>query len=170
MQFQVPQFIETEDTIVGPLTLKQFLYVGLSAIFCFLLFFILQVWLWLIIAAVLMVTSAAFAFIKINGRPMNVFARAAFGYVWSPRLYTLKPKDQTAKTVDPRLAPPRATAFGGIRSLLDKMTTSKDAIPKRERSVSGTDFGISKEDAKRKYEVVRKIAGDREIGRRIDYR
>jgi len=28
MQFQVPQFIEIEDKIFGPLTLKQFLYFG----------------------------------------------------------------------------------------------------------------------------------------------
>ena len=28
MQFQVPQFIEVEDKIFGPLTLKEFLYLG----------------------------------------------------------------------------------------------------------------------------------------------
>ncbi|MFM2424198.1 MAG: hypothetical protein RLZZ70_589, partial [Candidatus Parcubacteria bacterium] len=28
MQFEVPQFIEIEDKIFGPLTWKQFLYVG----------------------------------------------------------------------------------------------------------------------------------------------
>src|SRR3989344_5137894 len=99
MQFQVPQFIETEDTIIGPLSLRQFLYVGLSAILCFLLFFILQPWLWIIITAVIMITSAAFAFIKINGRPMIIFAEAALGYIWSPRLYTLKPKTQSPKTI-----------------------------------------------------------------------
>ena len=28
MQFQVPQFIEVEDKIFGPLTFKQFIYMG----------------------------------------------------------------------------------------------------------------------------------------------
>ena len=28
MQFQVPQFIETEDKVVGPLTLRQFMYIA----------------------------------------------------------------------------------------------------------------------------------------------
>jgi len=28
MQFQVPQFIEVEDKIIGPLTFKQFVFVG----------------------------------------------------------------------------------------------------------------------------------------------
>ncbi len=171
MQFQVPQFIETEDTIVGPLTLRQFIYVAIGAIISFLLFFILQTWLWLIITVFLIAVSASLAFIKINGRSMSVFAQSTFGYIWSPRVYTLKPKKQEQKIGNVGLKPaPAQTSFGGIRTLLDKMTTYKAAIPKREKSVSNTDFGISREKVKQKYEVIRKITGDKEIGRRIDYR
>ncbi len=32
MRFQVPQFIETETKIVGPFTLKQFLYIALGSL------------------------------------------------------------------------------------------------------------------------------------------
>lgn len=171
MQFQVPQFIETEDRIVGPLTLRQFIYIAIGAIISFILFFVLQVWLWIIITLILMAVSVSLAFIKINGRSMSVFAQSAFGYIWSPRVYTLKPKNQEQKTGGVSLKPaPAQTPFGGIRSLLDKMTTYKAAIPKREKTVSGTDFGINKQEVKQKYEVIRKITGDRELGRRIDYR
>ena len=40
MQFQTPQFIETENKIIGPLTLKQFFYlaVGFGVSFTFFLF------------------------------------------------------------------------------------------------------------------------------------
>ena len=48
MQFQVPQFIETEDKIVGPLTLRQFLYIGAAGLLSFLLFFVLKIWFWFI--------------------------------------------------------------------------------------------------------------------------
>ena len=171
MQFQVPQFIETEDRIIGPLTLRQFIYVGVGAVISAMLFFILRPWLWLIVAFVLMAVSVSLAFIKINGRSMSVFAQSAFGYIWSPRIYTLKPKTQEQKVGNVNLKPtPIQTPFGGIRSLLDKMTTYKAAIPKREKSVSNTGFGISKQEVKQKYEVIRKITGDKELGRRIDYR
>lgn len=172
MQFQVPQFIETEDTIVGPLTLRQFIYIAVGAVISALLVFRLELWLWLIVTVFLMAASAALAFIKINGRSMFVFAQSAFGYVWSPRVYTLQPRTQEQKTGGVSLRPTTQaqTSFGGIRSLLDKMTTYKAAIPKREKSVNNTDFGTNRQNAKRKYEVVRKITGDKELGRRIDYR
>ncbi|HZX00840.1 MAG TPA: PrgI family protein [Candidatus Paceibacterota bacterium] len=171
MQFQVPQFIETEDKIVGPLTFRQFIYIAIGAIISFVLFFVLQVWLWLIVTFILMTISASLAFIKINGRSMSVFAQSTFGYIWSPKVYTLKPKPQEQKIGGVSLRPaPAQASFGGIRSLLDKMTTYKAAIPKREKTVNGADFGISKQEVKQKYEVIRKITGDRELGRRIDYR
>lgn len=171
MQFQVPQFTETEDTIIGPLTFRQFIYIAIGVVISAMLFFIIDTWLWLIITIVLMAISASLAFIKINGRSMFVFTQSTFGYIWSPRVYTLKPKNQGQKT-DGAFKPATSiqTSFGGIRSLLDKMTTYKAAIPKRERTVSGTDFGISRQEIKQKYEVIRKITGDKELGRRIDYR
>ncbi len=171
MQFQVPQFIEAEDKIVGPLTFRQFIYVAIGAIISFMLFFTLDNWLWIIVTVVLMALSASLAFIKINGRSMSVFAQSTLGYIWNPKVYTLKPKSQEQKIGGVGLKrAPAQTSFGGIRSLLDKMTTYKAAIPKREKTVSGTDFGINKKETKQKYEIVRKITGDKELGRRIDYR
>src|SRR3990172_12458701 len=41
MQFQVPQFIEIEDKIFGPLTFKQFIYVAGGAGACYLLWRVL---------------------------------------------------------------------------------------------------------------------------------
>lgn len=87
MQFQVPQFIETEDKIVGPLTLRQFIYLAVAGLLVFLSFFILQTWLWLIVVIVLGGASAALAFIQINGRPMLVFTMNAFTYLWEPHSY-----------------------------------------------------------------------------------
>ena len=37
MQFRVPQFIDIEDKVIGPLTLKQFAYVLGAAGFAFLI-------------------------------------------------------------------------------------------------------------------------------------
>ena len=85
MQFQVPQF-ETESKIVGPFTLVQFIYIGVTAVICFLLFSVLQIWLWLFISAILVGVALAFALIRINGRPMSVFSVAVFNYFWQPKV------------------------------------------------------------------------------------
>jgi hypothetical protein len=36
MQFQVPQFLDVEDKIIGPFTIKQFLYLAGGAGFAYL--------------------------------------------------------------------------------------------------------------------------------------
>jgi len=90
MQFQVPQFIEIEDKIFGPLTIKQFIYivgsVGLS--------FIIYTFLPLIIAVPLIIIvigfSVALSFLKINEQPLVYTIQSAFNYFTSNKLYLWK--------------------------------------------------------------------------------
>ena len=87
MQFQVPQFIETEDRIIGPLTLKQFFYIAAGGGLSFALFFTLQTFLWLLVTVIIFTVSLSFAFIKINGQSFFTVAVAAFNFYWHPRFY-----------------------------------------------------------------------------------
>ncbi|MBI3273823.1 MAG: PrgI family protein [Candidatus Colwellbacteria bacterium] len=171
MQFQVPQFIETEDKIVGPLTLKQFLYLAAAGIIAFLLFFALQFWLWLIITSVLAIISSALALVKVNGRPMIVFVSSAFSYIWNPKLYTLQQTpakySETPKTLDSKGS---VYTLGGLKSLLQALTTSKNAIPKREASITQSGIDKSQREIKERYEIIRRVTGAKEIARRVDYR
>ncbi len=98
-QFQVPQFIETESKIVGPLTLKQFLYIAAAGLTSFLLFFVLKFFLWVIVTLIFGSIAAAFAFFKYNGRPLTIILKSAFLYYWNPRLYLWQRED--AKAVMP---------------------------------------------------------------------
>jgi hypothetical protein len=90
MQYQVPQFIDVEDKIIGPLTLKQFLYTAGSAGICVIFFSYLPFF----IAAVLSVPFAglgiALAFYKVNGKPFIQILEAAFNYVTSKKLLLWK--------------------------------------------------------------------------------
>ncbi len=106
-QYQVPQFIEVEDKIFGPLTLKQFIYLagagGLSLIF----FTLLPIYLSLPLVGVAMGIGSAFAFYKVNGRPLIVAAEHAFGYFLGNKLYLWKQRQpeqiaqQAPKPADP---------------------------------------------------------------------
>ena len=87
MQYQVPQFIDIEDRIIGPLTLKQFIYLAFAAAVLFVFWFLLKFYIWIIIALPITVLAFAFAFVKINDRPFIYFFIAAVFYFMKPKLY-----------------------------------------------------------------------------------
>ena len=91
MRFQVPQFIEVEDKVVGPLTLKQFIYIaggaGLSAAIYFLLNSLVLAFLPIV---AVMACSLALAFYRINNKPLINVIEAAVRYWLGAKLYIWK--------------------------------------------------------------------------------
>jgi hypothetical protein len=90
MQFQVPQFIEFEDKIVGPLTLKQFGFLAIGAIACFLLFFSLTSAFAIMLSIPIMAIVLALAFVKIKGVPMPKYIVNFISFALKPQLYLWK--------------------------------------------------------------------------------
>lgn len=87
MQFEVPQFIEIEDKIFGPLTWKQFLYVGGGVGMAVVLFLAAPFVIFVLIGLPLGVLAAALAFYPINNRPFSYFLEAIYTYFTTQRLY-----------------------------------------------------------------------------------
>ena len=106
MRFQVPQFIEIEDKIFGPLTFKQFVYVaggvGLSAV----LFIFLPKFLAVLVALPVAIFSAALAFYKVNGKPFVNVVEAFVTYSLTSKLYIWK-KEEKAAVAKPPTTPKR---------------------------------------------------------------
>lgn len=174
MQFQVPQFIDTEDKVVGPLSLKQFAYIGTAAGICGALLFVLQLWLWSIIAIPILGVGSMLAFGKVNGRPISIYIRSLFQSIWAPSIYTFGP--EITATPNKLLKPtplPKVGSFAkpdleGIKNLWVQMNTSKTAIPKREQPLPAQSQSFSQ--FKERFEAVRKITGEKEVAKRVDYR
>lgn len=87
MQFQIPQFIEVEDKIFGPLTFRQFVYLAGGLGLGYLLWRVLPLFISapLIIGAIAL--AAALAFMQYNGRPFILAMEYAFSYLVHPKLY-----------------------------------------------------------------------------------
>ena len=85
--FQVPQFIDIEDKIIGPLSLRQFLILVGTAALVFLSFKVLEVWLWIIVGGLIGALGLALAFLKINGQNFSRVAVNFLRYMINPRLY-----------------------------------------------------------------------------------
>lgn len=89
MEAKVPQRIDMEDKVIGPLTLVQFFYL----LFGGLIIYILNSWttgtpfriFFYIIAIPLGLLSLALAFVKIQDRPFIFFLGALVRYMQRPR-------------------------------------------------------------------------------------
>jgi hypothetical protein len=87
MRFEVPQFIEIEDKIFGPLTWKQFIYIAGGGGFAIVCFFVLPFILFVFFAIPVGALAAALAFYPVNNRPFSIFLESAYRYFSGNRLY-----------------------------------------------------------------------------------
>jgi hypothetical protein len=70
MKFQVPQFIDTETKLIGPLTLMQFLFVAGGVSMTAVAWIVLNGIVFGIVALVILGFFGALAFAKVDGQPM----------------------------------------------------------------------------------------------------
>jgi hypothetical protein len=97
MQFRVPQFIDVEDKVIGPFTLKQFGYIVGAGGFSFLIWTFIPI---KFIAVLFIIPVASLflslAFLKINNRPFGDILESAFSYYTGNKIYTWKQPEQKA--------------------------------------------------------------------------
>lgn len=72
-KFVVPQFIESEDKILGPITVRQFLILLGATFALFIEFKIFTLLYFIPLAVITSVIAGAFGFLKINGQPFHIF-------------------------------------------------------------------------------------------------
>ncbi|MBI2086786.1 MAG: PrgI family protein [Candidatus Zambryskibacteria bacterium] len=98
MRFQVPQFIEVEDKIFGPLTFKQFVYLGGGAGICVILLTFLPKFLAILLSLPVVVFTAALAFYKVNEKPFIHLIESFLNYTLGNKLYIWKKESPTLKS------------------------------------------------------------------------
>lgn len=72
-QYVVPQFIDAEDKIFGPVTARQFIILMVTALIIFLLYKLLSFVWFLVTGLPILGIGGALAFTKINGQPFHFF-------------------------------------------------------------------------------------------------
>jgi len=87
MRFEVPQFIEVEDKIVGPLTWKQFIYLAGGIGILIVCYMILPKILFAIIGLPLAALAGFLAFHRVNNRPFSIFLESFVKYMRNGKLY-----------------------------------------------------------------------------------
>lgn len=85
-QFVVPQFIEVEDKIIGPITVRQFIILLVTGLLIFLAYKLADFSLFVLLALVFLGIGGILAFLKINGQPFHYFLLNLIQTFRKPRL------------------------------------------------------------------------------------
>lgn len=105
MRFEVPQFIEIEDKIIGPFTWKQFVYLAGGSGLLIVLYFSLPFIFFTIVGLPIGALAGFLAFHTINNRPFSVFLESFFNYMTTNKLYLWKKEEQQSIIVKEVVTP-----------------------------------------------------------------
>jgi hypothetical protein len=127
-KFIVPQFIENEDKILGPITVRQFVLVLVSL---FLIFIEYKIFAFAYFVAAAVFTAGiggVFGFLKVNGQPFYIFFLNFLQTMTRPslRVWDKNPTDAELRQIikpqtiaEPESAKPRRKARPGSSHLRD---------------------------------------------------
>lgn len=85
-QFTVPQFIDVENKIIGPITTRQFLIILAAGIVAALSYRLFDFSLFLTITIIVLGLAIVFSFVRVNGRPFHFFILNVVQTLRRPRL------------------------------------------------------------------------------------
>ncbi len=114
-QFTVPQFIDVEDKIIGPVTTRQFIIMLATGLLIFMLYKLLVFTAFIMFGLLLFGIGGTVAFLRINGQPFHFFLlnfvqtfRRPKVKIWDKELTDSELKGfRDQKPTAPRIAPLR---------------------------------------------------------------
>jgi len=98
-QFTVPQFIDREAKILGPITVRQFIICLVGAGFIFLAYKLSDFSLFIVLAVIIAIIFGGLAFIKINSRPLHYFLLAFVNTSRRPAVRVWKKDIKSSKVI-----------------------------------------------------------------------
>ncbi len=96
-KFQVPQFIETETKLIGPLTLRQFLFVAGGVSMTAMAYVFLNGIIFAVVAILILAFFGSLAFVKVDGQPMLNYLAYLLAYTLGSKRYIYKIKNNNGQ-------------------------------------------------------------------------
>ena len=96
MRYSVPQFIDVEDKIIGPISVRQFVTILVGAGLIFIAFKLLSFIIFLGVGTFIFALTGTVAFSKINGRPFHYFLLVIVQTLKRPRMKVWTKEDMYA--------------------------------------------------------------------------
>lgn len=103
MLFNVPQFIDIEDKIVGPLTAKQLGWLAIAGVMLLLLWTFLEGAPFIIIAFIIFAIFGALAFYKPYDQPLITFLVSSVRFMTKPKIFIWKRNYDNIKNIEKKI-------------------------------------------------------------------
>lgn len=139
MRYQVPQFIEFDSKIIGPLTFKQFIYLLGGVGGTYIIYKIFGFFPGIILMLVLWALAGSLAFVKINNKSFVDVLAAGFSYMTKSKLYiwkkidkpvTAEQKEASTTVADSFLAP--SLSQSRLKDLAWSLDVNKSVYPTKK--------------------------------------
>lgn len=106
-QFMVPQFIDVEDKIIGPITVRQFVLILAGVLIGFLFFKLFTFWVFVVLAFIDLAIFGILSFARVNGRPVHFFllnflqtSRRPWLRIWNKEFYVRDIRETKIKVAE----------------------------------------------------------------------
>jgi len=119
--FNIPQFLDTEDKVVGPLTAKQLGWIVAACAIFFLIYLFFGKTGLLVLGIPILAIFGGLAFYKPNGRPLTSYASSVISFFTHPKMYMWRrlPDEQ----ISIKRVPPKKS-----EEILEKKQLTEDRI------------------------------------------
>lgn len=94
MRFQVPQFVDIEDKIIGPLTIKQFSFYLIAAMIIGILYVMVSLGVLIVLALPIAGVALLFAHARFYGQPFGQVLLNGINYAMGSKLYLWRRTDR----------------------------------------------------------------------------
>ena len=131
MQFKVPQNIDMEDKIIGPLTLIAFSELIFSLMLAYVTWRYGNTVLFVLVGVPIIILGLAFAFVRPYEQPFSRFAYSAFQFLTRPKLRVWKKDPSLERLAVPAVVNPVHQA--------EAAATLAEQLARREQTVSQLD-------------------------------
>ncbi|MFA6918643.1 MAG: PrgI family protein [Patescibacteria group bacterium] len=91
-QVVVPQFLDVEDKVIGPITVRQFIEMLIGGLIIFIFYKIFDLSLFIVSGLIVLSLTIVIAFATINGQPFHYFLLNFISTLKNPKLKVWKKK------------------------------------------------------------------------------
>lgn len=104
-QVTVPQFLDVEDKIMGPITIRQFIEMMIGGGIIFIFYKIFDFSLFVVSGLTVVAITLTFAFVRINGQAFHLFLLNLIATLKNPKLKVWNKKITTKELLSELKAP-----------------------------------------------------------------
>lgn len=151
LQFTVPQFIDVEDKIFGPISVRQFIILlvgGVAMVIIYRLFGTINFFLTATVDGSIFVGMMLIAFVKIRGTPLHMFLLHYLQTAMQPKLRVWSPEEPRSPSrpePPPKAGPaPKAALTASRLTELSLLIDTGGAYRAEDEIISGTQPGAGR--------------------------